>query len=257
MMARTVDCISARYPELAGKRVVVTGAASGIGLCFAQAFVGQGAKVRGIDNDRAAIEAVSKTAPADRIEFIEADLSTPETAIAAVEKAAGKDGIDVLIANAANDTRHNWHEVTPDLWRKTLGINLDHQFFAAQTAARCMVEHGGGLIVLMASVAWRRSRPAMVGYRASKAAVEAIARGLAHELGRQGVRVVGIAPGAIDTERQRRLWRNPENEAKVLADQAIPQLLDGWDVAALALFLASDGARGATAQTYVLDAGLS
>ena len=84
-----------------------------------------------------------------------------------------------------------------------------------------------------------------------------MARGLAHELGRQGIRVVGIAPGAIDTERQRRLRRNPENEAKVLADQATPELLDGWDVAALALFLASNGARGATAQTYVLDAGLS
>ena len=256
-MARTVDCISARYPELADKRVVVTGAASGIGLCFVQAFARQGATVCGIDNDKAAIEAAIKIAPADRIEFLEADLSTPETAIAAIETAAGEGGIDILIANAANDTRHHWHEMTPDLWRKTLGINLDHQFFAAQTAAKGMVERGGGLIVLMASVAWRRSKPAMIGYRASKAAIEAMARGLAHELGRQGVRVVGIAPGAIDTERQRRLWRNPENEAKVLADQAIPQLLDGWDVAALALFLASDGARGATAQTYVLDAGLT
>ena len=204
---RTVDCISARYPELAGKRVVVTGAASGIGLCFAQAFVRQGASVCGIDNDKAAIEAASKVAPADRIDFHEADLATPEAAIAAIEKAAGEGGIDILIANAANDTRHNWHEVTPDSWRKTLGINLDHQFFAAQTAARRMVEGRGGLIILMGSVAWRRSKPAMVGYRASKAAIDAMTRALAHELGRQGVRVVSIAPGAIDTERQRRLWR--------------------------------------------------
>jgi NAD(P)-dependent dehydrogenase (short-subunit alcohol dehydrogenase family) len=257
MTARTVDCISARYPELAGKRVVVTGAASGIGLCFAQAFIRQGAKVCGIDRDKAAIEAARKIAPAHQIEFLEADLSTPEDAIAAIEKAAGAGGIDILIANAANDTRHSWHEVTPDLWRKTLGINLDHQFFSAQTAARGMVERRSGLIILMGSVAWKRGRPAMVGYQASKAAVEGMTRGLAHELGRQGIRVVGIVPGAVDTERQRRLWRTPEVEARVLENQAIPQLLDGWDVAALALFLASDGARGATAQTYVLDAGLS
>jgi D-xylose 1-dehydrogenase len=257
MTARTVDCISARYPELAGKRVVITGAASGIGLCFAQAFARQGARVCGIDHDKAAIEAAGKIAPADRIEFLEADLSTPEATIAAVETAAGKGSIDILISNAANDTRHNWHEVTPELWRKTLGINLDHQFFAAQTAARGMIERGGGLIILMGSVAWKRGKPAMVGYKASKAAVEGMTRGLGHELGRQGIRVVGIVPGAIDTERQRRLWRSPEAEARVVAEQAIAQLLDGWDVAALALFLASDGARGATAQTYVLDAGLS
>jgi NAD(P)-dependent dehydrogenase (short-subunit alcohol dehydrogenase family) len=162
-MARTVDCIGARYPELAGKHVVVTGAASGIGLCFARAFARQGARVVGIDNDRAAIEAARKVAPADQIEFHEADLSTPEAAIAAIEKAADADGIDILIANAANDTRHNWNEMTPDLWRKTLGVNLDHQFFAAQTAARGMAERGSGLIILMASVAWRRGRPAMVG----------------------------------------------------------------------------------------------
>jgi NAD(P)-dependent dehydrogenase (short-subunit alcohol dehydrogenase family) len=256
-MARTVDCITASYPELAGKRVVVTGAASGIGLCFAQAFIRQGARVCGIDHDKAAIEAAQKSAPGDQIVFYEADLSAPEAAIAAVQQIASEGGIDILIANAANDTRHSWHELTPDLWRKTLGINLDHQFFSAQTAAQGMIERGGGLIILMGSVAWRRGRPAMAGYRASKAAVEALTRGLAHELGRQGVRVVGIAPGAIDTERQRRLWRTPEAEAQVLASQAIPQLLDGWDVAALALFLASDGARGATAQTYVLDGGLT
>jgi NAD(P)-dependent dehydrogenase (short-subunit alcohol dehydrogenase family) len=255
-MARTVDCIDATYPGLAGKRVAVTGGASGIGLCVAQAFARQGAAVYAIDRDREAMARARDDGASANIEFLEADLALAENTIAVIERITRETPLDVLIANAANDSRHAWHDVTPASWRDTLAINLDHQFFGAQTAARGMVKQGRGVIVLMGSVASRRGRPAMIGYLSSKSAIEGMTRGLARELGPSGVRVCGVVPGGIDTERQRRLWRTPEVEARLMADQAMPQLLDGWDIAALALFLASDGARGAAGQIYALDAGL-
>ncbi len=165
--------------------------------------------------------------------------------------------IDIMVTNAANDTRHAWSEVTPESWRTTLAINLDHQFFCAQAAARVMTTQGSGVIVMLGSVTSRRGWPAMAGYLAAKGGVEAMVRGLARELGSSGIRVVGVVPGAIDTERQRRLWQTPDRVEQILATQAIRQRLDGWDVAQMVLFLASDNARGCTAHSYVVDAGLT
>jgi NAD(P)-dependent dehydrogenase (short-subunit alcohol dehydrogenase family) len=97
----------------------------------------------------------------------------------------------------------------------------------------------------------------MAGYLVAKGGIEAMVRGLARELGPSGIRVVGVVPGAIDTERQRRLWQTPDRVEQILATQAIRQRLDGWDIAQMVLFLASDNARGCTAQCYVVDAGLT
>ena len=165
--------------------------------------------------------------------------------------------IDVLVTNAADDTRHAWSDVTPESWQRTLAINLDHHFFSAQAAARSMTARGSGVIVMLGSVTARRGWPAMAGYLVAKGGIEAMVRGLARELGPSGIRVVGVVPGAIDTERQRRLWQTPDRVEQILATQAIRQRLDGWDVAQMVLFLASDNARGCTAQCYVVDAGLT
>jgi NAD(P)-dependent dehydrogenase (short-subunit alcohol dehydrogenase family) len=81
--------------------------------------------------------------------------------------------------------------------------------------------------------------------------------GLARKLGPHGVRVVGVLPGAIETERQMGLWRTLDRDVATIAEQAIAVRLDGWDVANLVLFLASDAARGCTARFYAVDAGLS
>jgi D-xylose 1-dehydrogenase len=252
---RGPDSIDARYSGLVGKRVVVTGGASGIGLCLVNAFAAQGASVVAIDVDAAAIAEARAVLPS--VQFIEADLSIAEMTLSVMAEIARDGPIDVLIPNAADDSRHAWHEVTPQVWHMAFAVNLNHQFFCAQAAAQGMAARKQGVIIFVGSVAALRGKPAMIGYLAAKAAVEGLMRGLARELGPEGVRVTAIIPGAIDTPRQRRLWRTPEVEARLLADQALPVLLDGWDVAALAVFLASDGGRGAAGQAFVLDAGLS
>jgi NAD(P)-dependent dehydrogenase (short-subunit alcohol dehydrogenase family) len=244
-------------PSLAGRRVVVTGGASGIGRCLVEAFLAQGCTVDAIDFDAAAADALRAANPDARLAVRLADLADPAARAAAMQAVADAGRIDVMVTNAADDTRHAWSDVTPESWQRTLAINLDHQFFCAQAAARAMTAQGSGVIVMLGSVTARRGSPAMAGYLVAKGGVEAMVRGLARELGPAGVRVVGVVPGAIDTERQRRLWQTPERVEQILATQAIRQRLDGWDVAQMVLFLASDNARGCTAQSYVVDAGLT
>jgi NAD(P)-dependent dehydrogenase (short-subunit alcohol dehydrogenase family) len=244
-------------PSLAGRRIVVTGGASGIGRCLVEAFLAQGCTVVAIDIDAAAADALRAANPDARLTVHLADLADPAARAAAMQTVTDSGRIDVIVTNAADDTRHAWSDVTPDSWRHTLAINLDHQFFCAQAAARAMTAQGSGVIVMLGSVTARRGWPAMAGYLVAKGGVEAMVRGLARELGPAGVRVVGVVPGAIDTERQRRLWQTPERVEQILATQAIGQRLDGWDVAQMVLFLASDNARGCTAQSYVVDAGLT
>ncbi len=246
-----------RLPSLAGKRVVVTGGASGIGRCIVEAFLDQDSIVEAIDIDPAAVVEAAAANAGSRLALRTADLTDPGARDGVLRDIAAAGPIDIMVTNAANDMRHAWSDVTPESWRQTLAVNLDHQFFCAQAAARDMTARGNGVIVMMGSVSSRRGFPAMAGYLTAKGGIEALVRGLAREVGPSGVRVVGVVPGAIDTDRQRRLWQTPDRVPQILATQAIPQRLDGWDVAQMVLFLASDNARGCTAQSYVVDAGLT
>jgi NAD(P)-dependent dehydrogenase (short-subunit alcohol dehydrogenase family) len=246
-----------RLGSLAGRRVVVTGGASGIGRCLVEAFLAQGCTVEAIDIDPAAIESLASAHPGAALTLRRADLADTQARQAVMQSVVDAGPIDVLVTNAADDTRHAWADVTPESWQRTLAINLDHHFFSAQVAARSMTARGSGVIVMLGSVTARRGWPAMAGYLVAKGGIEAMVRGLARELGPSGIRVVGVVPGAIDTERQRRLWQTPDRVEQILATQAIRQRLDGWDIAQMVLFLASDNARGCTAQCYVVDAGLT
>ncbi len=246
-----------RLPSLNGRRVVVTGGASGIGRSIVEAFLDQGATVEAVDFDRTAADQLQAANAGRPLSIRLADLADDGARESVMRTVCEAGPIDVMITNAANDMRHAWSDVTADSWRRTLAINLDHQFFCAQSAARKMVAQGHGVIVMLGSVTARRGSPAMAGYLVAKGGIEAMVRGLARELGPSGIRVVGVVPGAVDTERQRRLWQTPDRVPQILANQAIAQRLEGWDVAQMVLFLASDNARGCTAQNYVVDAGLT
>lgn len=252
-MAAREPAVVPRLPGLEGRRVVVTGGASGIGRCLVEAFLDQGCHVETIDIDADALGRLHS----DRLTCHRADLIDQRQLAGVMHTIAASGPIDVMVTNAADDTRHRWDEVSPDSWQRTLAINLDHQFFCAQAAARSMKPRGRGVIVMLGSVAARRGHPAMAGYLTAKSGAEGLVRALARELGPDGIRVVGVVPGAIDTERQRRLWQTPERVEQILATQAIRQRLDGSDVAGMVLFLASDMARGCTAHNYVVDAGLT
>ncbi len=163
----------------------------------------------------------------------------------------------MLVNNAARDDRHAMAGVEPDHWRRTLALNLDHQFFATQAVSPRMADAGGGSIIMFGSVSWMRSQPGMVGYTTAKAAINGMTRTLARDLGPSGIRVNCIVPGAIATERQMTLWRTPGTNERILENQSIKVLLDATHVARMALFLASDESAGCTGANFVVDAGLS
>ena len=216
-----------------------------------KAFVAQGARVSFIDIDDAE---AAKSQGARYLHCDVTDIAGLRAAVAQVE-AAGP--IDVLINNAARDDRHAMETVEPEGWRRTLALNLDHQFFATQAVRDAMIARQRGAIIMMGSVSWMRSRPGMVGYTTAKAAINGLTKTLARELGPHGIRVNCIVPGAVRTPRQDALWRTPEVERDIAAAQALKVDLNGSHVARMALFLASDEAGGSTGANFLVDAGIS
>lgn len=246
---------SVRYASLAGRGVVITGGASGIGAEMVRAFASQGARVAFLDIDHAAGTALMADVPDSR--FIVCDVTDVTALRTALERVEAKFPISVLVNNAANDQRHKMADVEPAKWHHALAVNLDHQFFASQEVARAMTARGHGSIIMMGSVSWMRGRPGMVGYTTAKAAIHGLTRTMARELGSSGIRVNCIVPGAIQTEKQDRLWHSPAVIQKFIDDQSLKFRLDGTHVARMALFLASDEASGCTGANFFVDAGIT
>ncbi|MQA18496.1 SDR family NAD(P)-dependent oxidoreductase [Rugamonas rivuli] len=248
----------ASYRDLAGRCVVVTGGGSGIGAEIVSAFAGQGARVYFLDiADTESKQLAQTLRGADHapvyIPCNMADLDAVGRAFARIEQEAG--AVDILVNNCANDDRHTVADVTPVYWEQRMAVNLRHQFFCAQAAARGMRASGGGAILNLGSISWHLALPNLSLYMTAKAAIEGMTRGLARDLGPDGIRVNCIIPGAVRTARQIALWHTPEEEERILAGQCLPQRVEVQDVAAMALFLASDSAARCTGRNYFVDAG--
>ncbi len=249
----------ARYPSLADRTALITGGATGIGAAMVDAFARSGARVAFLDvqeaPSRALVERLGDAAR--RPLFLACDLRDVASLRQAVERVRAELGpVAVLVNNAANDERHDLDAVTPAYWDEAMAVNLRHQFFAAQAVRPQMREAGGGSIVNMSSIAWMGGGTRMIAYSSAKAAVVGMTRSLAEELGPEGIRVNAIAPGAVITERQRRLWLDEAQVEAIVARQCLKRTLLADEVARLALFLAADDSRMITKQTLVVDAGL-
>jgi NAD(P)-dependent dehydrogenase (short-subunit alcohol dehydrogenase family) len=189
--------------------------------------------------------------------FVPCDL-TDVTALRAAVRTVGEDlgPIGVLVNNAANDERHALDAVTPEYWDNALAVNLRHQFFAAQAVRPHMQLLGGGSIINVSSTAWMSPGPNLVAYATAKSAVIGLTHSLALELGEDGIRVNAIAPGAVMTERQMRLWHTDASADEMVARQYLHRRLVEQDVTGAFLFLASDDSRMITKQCLQVDAGL-
>ena len=249
----------ARYPSLAGRVVLVTGGATGIGASIVGHFARQGSRVAFLDiQDEAgralATELGAEGCPAPL--FLHSDLTDVAALKAAVDSVQAEWGaVDVLVNNAANDERHQIEDVTPEYWERSMAVNLRPQFFAVQAVLPGMRAAGRGSIVNMSSISWIIPSTGLPLYVAAKAAIVGLTRTLAHELGPAGIRVNAVVPGAIATERQKQLWYTPEYRAEILRNQALKRPIEPAEVARLVLFLAADDASAITNQTYIVDAG--
>ena len=245
------------YPSLAGKRVIVSGGGSGIGEGVVEAFARQGSAVAFVDvQDEPSRALVARLADAAVPPiFVNCDITDCVDYGAKIAGMVDKlGGCDVLINNAANDDRHTVDEVTSEYWDDRMAVNLKHQFFAAKAVHAAMREAGGGSIVNLGSISWHLGLPDLAIYQTAKAAIEGLTRSLAREWGRENIRVNAIIPGNVQTPRQMK-WYTPEGEAEIVAQQCLDGRIQPRDVAALAMFLASDDARFCTGHNYWVDAG--
>ena len=251
--------LSAVYPSLKNRVVVVTGGASGIGEAVVEAFAMQGAQVVFLDvQDNAAGKLSERIQSAGGVMPIyrHCDLADIEgLQRTASEIVALYPAVNVLVNNAGNDTRHSIEEVTSSRWDELMAINLKQQYFMAQAMIPAMRSAGGGSIINMSSISWVIPSTGVPVYVTAKAAIVGMTRALAHTVGKDNIRVNSVMPGAIQTERQTRLWLTEEYKAEILSRQALKQMIQPEEVARLVLFLASDDSSAITNQSYVIDGG--
>ncbi len=247
----------ATYPSLAGKVVLVTGGASGIGADIVRAFAANGARVAFLDIDLEVAQTLTAEVPGTL--FLNCNLLDIPALKLAIASAAEQLGpIGVLINNAANDDRRSVAEVDPDYWDWSQNINIRHQFFAAQAVQPHMKKLGGGSIINLSSIAWRYGADTLVAYVTAKSAVIGLTRALARNFGPDNIRVNAIEPGAVMTEKQRKLWYPTQDAIDGMVQrQILRKMLTGDEIARMALFLAADDSYMITKQSFIVDAGLS
>ncbi|MFN4059776.1 MAG: L-iditol 2-dehydrogenase [Paracoccus hibiscisoli] len=251
--------------RLSGKSALITGAARGIGLEFARAYLREGARVAICDIN---LEAAQKAAQelgqgAIAVALDVTDQPSIDACVASVEQQFG--GIDILINNAALFTAAPIVEITRADHDRIMAVNVSGTLFMMQAVARSMIARGqGGRIINMASQAGRRGEPLVAVYCASKAAVISLTQSAGLNLIAQGINVNAIAPGVVDGEHWDGVdafFARYENKApgqkKAEVGAAVPfgRMGTAADLTGMAVFLASPEADYIVAQTYNVDGG--
>ena len=250
--------LAARYPSLQDVTVFITGGATGIGADIVRAFAAQGAKVGFVDIDVAGAQALAARLADARTPplFTRGDVTNIDELRAAVDATRTAFGdIGVLVNNVADDLRHDFATMDVAQFDATVAVNLRPAFFAAQAVVPDMKRRGQGAIVNIGSTSWLTKSARLSAYATCKSAMTGLTRTLAHELGRDRIRVNQVLPGWVMTDKQRRLWVDAEGEQAMDRNQLLPGRLQGQDIANMVLFLASDDSRMITAQGVLVDAG--
>jgi len=243
------------------RNVIVTGAAQGIGRGIAEAFLAEGARVFAADVRADGLRKLrAAAAEPGRLDVHVVDLSDFEAAAAMVREAIAVYGdLHVLVNCAGIMPDGPFLEVTKEMFDLVFAVNARAPLATMQVAAAHMADRGGGAIVNIASAnAFKNESPESV-YNASKAALVALTKAAAHELGHRGVRVNCVAPGQTLTPEERALMAGDADEARMQREylRRIPLRRAGTprDQAAAVLFLASDDAGWVTGQTLIVDGG--
>ena len=238
---------------LEGRRVVVTGAAQGIGAAIARRFAAQGARLALLDRSIEVCRAVADECGGVAVEV---DLGDPASAVESTTRAIDElGGIDVLVNNAGVLHMAPLLEISVDDWDRMFDVNVRSMLLTIQTAAPHMIAAGGGSIVNMASMGGKVGSPGQAHYAASKAAVISLTRVAAMELGVHGIRVNCICPGYVLTE-MGAATRTAETVAKWSAMSPLGRCADASEVADVALFLASDQSRYCTGDAINVTGGM-
>jgi NAD(P)-dependent dehydrogenase (short-subunit alcohol dehydrogenase family) len=242
--------------SLKNKGVVVTGAASGIGQAIATAFIEAGASVLLCDLNAKALDAVAGEL-GDRAIGRVTDVSDESHVEGAMRSALDAFGsLDIVVNCAGFGAIAPITELTADKWKSVLAVTLGGVFYGVKQAARHMLEQGRpGVIINISSVNGQQPGEGQVAYCAAKAGVDMITRCAALELGGRGIRVVGIAPGLVETPLTKTELEDPAKRALFMAIIPMKRAVEAQEIAETAMFLASDMARSINGHTIVIDGG--
>ena len=257
-MSNAIPISKVKYYCLEGRNVFISGGATGIGESLVKDFAHQGSVVGFVDIDAQAGHALADelNGAGCKVEFTRCDITETEDYQAVIRDFIERNGpCKALLNNAANDTRHEWSDVTPEQFSSIVAVNLAHSFFAIQTVLPAMIKFGGGSIVNFGSSSWYVGSQNLPIYGTSKAGVHGMTRCFATDLGKHNIRFNTIVPGWVMTQRQLDLWVDDEANKALDQNQRLAGRVLPEDISALALFLASDQSRMCSAQNFIVDAG--
>jgi glucose 1-dehydrogenase len=248
--------------RLRDKVVVITGSSMGIGSAIALAFAKEGAAVAvdyrsHPDEAKEIVDQVEGSG--GRAISVRADVSSPEDVRNLIQKAVGEFGrLDVMVNNAGVEEKMPFLETPLDVWNRTIAVNLTGAWLGCQEAARQMVDQGGsGRIINVSSVHEDLPMPTNSPYCAAKGGLRMLMRTIAVELAPHDITVNNIAPGAVDTPMDAPLKQDASEMQQLLSEIPLQRMAKPEEVAALAVYLASEDAAYVTGSTFVIDGGMT
>jgi NAD(P)-dependent dehydrogenase (short-subunit alcohol dehydrogenase family) len=238
--------------RLEGKKVLITGGASGIGRETAERFAAEGAQVGLIDRQGPAVAAVGKALQAPSHVADLTDAAAAEVAVKAIHEALG--GIDVLVNNAGMGSVRRLHEYSVSEWDQLVAVNLNAVFYVLRPALPLMLAGEGGVVINNASGSAVRPTRGEAPYAAAKAGLVALTSSIAQEYGPR-IRANCVSPGVIRTPMSETLFSAPQLLEPFLNANPTDRAGTAADVASLFVFLASEESSYLNGQNLVLDGG--
>jgi NAD(P)-dependent dehydrogenase (short-subunit alcohol dehydrogenase family) len=240
--------------RLRDRRILITGAASGMGQAIAELFTAEGARLALLDRNADGVAAVAATLHA---ESFGCDVSARDDVKEMVTKAgAALGGLDGIINAAGILDITPFATLKPESWDRMLAVNLTGPFNIIQAALPLLQEAERATIVNIASVSGLMPMPGTGGYSASKAGLVMLTKCLGMDLG-PNIRANSICPGVIKTEMTRYLWENPEHSERAASRVALHRLGLAEDVARAALFFSTEDSGFTTGAALPVDGGFS
>ncbi len=241
--------------DLSGKTALVTGASGGIGGAIARALHGQGAHMV-LSGTREAVLAEMKTEMGERVAYVTADLSDSASVDGLIGRAEAEAGpIDILVANAGITRDGLLLRMKDEDWETVLKVNLESYFRLSRAALKGMMKRRWGRIIGVTSVVGVTGNPGQTNYAASKAGMIGFTKSLAQEVASRNITANAIAPGFIASPMTDAL--NEAQRAATLARIPANRLGEGAEIAAAAVYLASDEAAYVTGQTLHVNGGMA